>query len=108
MNTIDLELKLCELRHDVLNNEEIKTGDALEIRNTINEALELVKKLTITDVNGWFLIENNEPVENTRIIYEGNCGGIEATYLGKNKDGVGVALLDNGHKDIFDRWKSCC
>jgi len=51
MNTTDLELKLCELRHDVLHNEGIKTGDALGIRDTINEALEFVKNLIIPVVS---------------------------------------------------------
>lgn len=45
MNTKHIELKLIQLRDDVLANGSIKTADALEIRNTINETIDLVKKI---------------------------------------------------------------
>lgn len=74
--------------------------DIIKILKLIPETINYIQAK-----NEWLLIENIEPVENTRIVYEGNSRGIKATYLGKNKDGVGVVLLDNGHRDIFDRWK---
>lgn len=47
METKELELKLCEIRHDLFHNEAIPLEEAKKIREQLNEALELVKKLTI-------------------------------------------------------------
>lgn len=52
----------------------------------------------------WIKIEKSKPKPNSTIIYEGNHGGVEATFLYVNNDNIGVAHLPSGSTDLFDKW----
>jgi hypothetical protein len=66
-----------------------------------------VEKLNLPVVSGWLLFSESKPAKMQRIMYEGNCGGVEAFYLYDNDDGTGTVNLDHGGTDIFERWQAC-
>ena len=51
-----------------------------------------------------FLVEDQKPKPNQRILYVGNLGLKEGTYR-NYANGVGWVTLPTGGLDCFDEWK---
>lgn len=75
-------------------------GQSDEVVRFWNDVLSEIDKIEFTTY-----IEEAEPTLGQRILYQGNLGLIEGTFVSR-QDGVGKVLLDSGEYDYFDMWRS--
>jgi len=75
------------------------------IQKKYNDLIDRFYSFKIHSDSGWINIEDSAPKEGDSIYYEGNCGAVAATFKGIDDNMCGVAELENGSIDVFDKWR---
>jgi hypothetical protein len=80
MNTTEIELKLCEIRHDLYHNKNIPIKDVNKIRIQLNDAISLVKNLALSGVSCSLPTKNDAIIKKHELLKEAESELSESNF----------------------------